>query len=45
MLEKKKINKKMVKKNSKYIPSGTFYFDPEEYLDKSLFFELKNKKE
>ena len=35
----------MSKKNSKYIPSRTFDFDPEEYLDKSLFFVLKNKKE
>ena len=31
----------MAKKNSKYIPSGTFDFDPEEYLDESLFFKLK----
>ena len=40
---KKLIEKKMAKKNSKSILSGTFDFDPEEYLDKSLLFDLKDK--
>ena len=31
----------MAKNNSKAIISGTFGFDPEDYLDKSLLFDLK----
>ena len=39
---RKLIEKKMAKKNSKSILSGTFDFDPEEYLKKLLLFDLKN---
>ena len=31
----------MAKNNSKAIISGTFHFDPEDYLDKSLLFDLR----
>ena len=39
LLEKKK--KKIAKKNSKSILLDTLDFDPEEYLDKSLLFNLR----
>ena len=39
---KKLIKKKMAKKNSKSILSGTFDFDPEDYLKKLLLFDLKS---
>ena len=39
--QKKLIKKKMTKKNFKPIFAGTFDFDSEEYLDKSLIFDLK----
>ena len=35
------MKKKIAEKNSKSILSGTFDFDPEEFLDKSLLFDLK----
>ena len=35
----------MTKKNSKSILSGTFDFDPEQYLHKLLLFNLKNPSE
>ena len=35
----------MTKKNSKSILSGTFDFDPEQYLDELLLFNLKNPSE
>ena len=35
----------MAKNNSKAIISGTFGFDPEDYLDKSLLFDLKKTSE
>ena len=35
----------MAKKNSKAILSKTFDFDPEEYLDKYLLFNLKKTSE
>ena len=35
------MRKKWQKKNSKSILLSTFDFDPEEYLDKSLLFDLK----
>ena len=38
---KKVIERKMEKSNSKPIVSGTFDFDPEDYLEKSLLFDLK----
>ena len=42
--EKKKfIEQQMAKKNSKEILSKTFDFDPGEYLDKSLLFDLKKR--
>ena len=41
----KKKKKEKAKKNSKSIPLGTFDFDPEEYLDKSLLFDLKKTSE
>ena len=44
LLEKKK-KKKIAEKNSKSVLSGTFDFDPEEYLDKSLLFDLKKTSE
>ena len=40
---RKSIEKKMIKKNSKTIFSGTFDFGPKEYLDNSLLFDLKKK--
>ena len=39
--QKKLLEKKIAEKNSKSILSGTFDFDPEYYLDKSLLFDLK----
>ena len=42
---KKVIERKMEKNNSKSIVSGTFDFDPEDYLDKSLLFDLKKTSE
>ena len=35
----------MAKNNSKAIISGTFDFDPEDYLIKSLLFDLKKTRE
>ena len=35
----------MAKRNSKSILSGTFDFIPEEYLNKSLLFDLKKSEE
>ena len=40
---KKFIEQQMAKKNSKEILSKTFDFDPGEYLDKSLLFDLKKR--
>ena len=42
---KKVIERKMEKSNSKPIVSGTFDFDPEDYLEKSLLFDLKKTSE
>ena len=42
---KKAIERKMAKNNSKTIISGTFGFDPEDSLDKSLLFDLKKASE
>ena len=42
---KKAIEIKLAKNNSKAIISGTFGFDPEDYLDKSLLFDLKKASE
>ena len=42
---KKTARKKIAKKNSKSVLSGTFDFDPEEYLHKSLLFDLKKASE
>ena len=42
---KKNNEKKMAKKNFMSILWGTFDFNPEEYLDKSLFFDLKKLRE
>ena len=42
---KKFIEQQMGKKNSKGILSKTFDFDPAEYLDKSLLFDLKKTSE
>ena len=42
---KKAIGRKMAKNNSKAIISGTFDFAPEDYLDKSLLFDLKKTSE
>ena len=41
--KKKLIEKKMAKQNSKSVLSVTFNFDPEEYLNKSLLFDLKKQ--
>ena len=43
--QKNFLKKKIAKKNSKSILLGTFDFDPEEYLDKSLLFDLKKTRE
>ena len=37
------IENRMAKKNSNAILSKTFDFDPQEYLDKSLLFDLKRQ--
>ena len=42
---KKVIERKMAKSNSKATISDTFGFDPEDYLDKSLLFDLKKTSE
>ena len=42
---KKQLEKKLAKNNSKSIRSGNFDFDPEEFLDKSLLFDLKQTRE
>ena len=42
---KKFIENRMAKKNSNAILSKTFDFDPQEYLDKSLLFDLKKTSE
>ena len=42
---KKAIGRKMAKNNSKAIISGTFDFDPKDYLDKSLLFDLMKTSE
>ena len=42
---KKFLEQQITKKNPKAILSKTFYFDPEEYLDKSLLFDLKKTRE
>ena len=42
---KKLLEQQMAKKNSKAILSKTFDFDPEEFLNKSLLFNLKKTSE
>ena len=43
--QRKKLRKqKMGENNSKLLLSGKFNFDPEEILDKSLLFDLKQNK-
>ena len=39
--KKKALEVNVAKKNSQAIISKTFDFDPEDYLDKSLLFDLK----
>ena len=43
--EEKAIERKMAKNHSKAIISGTSDFDPEDYLIKSLLFDLKKTRE